>query len=120
MRVLIDVNFGTSWVDGLQARGIDAVYWADVGLRNAVDDDLVRWSQTRGHVLLTQDLGIAGRLKRSGATKPSVIQVRHVDDLNRASIDDVAAAVRKHAAALEAGAIVVLDARTGRSRVRRL
>ncbi len=120
MKILIDVNFGASWVDGFRTRGIESVYWADVGLRAAVDDDLVRWSRAHDHVLLTQDLGIAGRLKRSGATSPSVIQVRHVDDLSRASIDDVAGAARKHAAALEAGAIVVLDARTGRSRVRRL
>ena len=120
MRVLIDVNFGASWADGLRALGIDAVYWADVGPRAAADDDLVRWSRSHDHVLLTQDLGIASRLKRSGAGAPSVIQVRHVDDLNKASIDDVAAACRKHAAALDAGAIVVLDARTGRSRVRRL
>ena len=120
MKVLIDVNFGASWAGELRARGIEAVYWAAVGLRTAVDDDLVQWSRSRDHVLHTQDLGIASRLKRSGAKRPSVIQVRHVDDLNRASIDDVAAACRKHAAALDAGAIVVLDARTGRSRVRPL
>jgi len=120
MRILIDVNFGASWVEGLRKFGIDSTYWADVGRPAADDDELVEWSHQNHHVLLTQDLGIARRLKLSGASGPSVLQVRHVDDLTRASLDDVVRAAKSHESALDAGAIVTLDARTGATRVRRL
>src|SRR5262245_38702471 len=105
MKLLLDVNFGASWVEELRELGIDSTYWAHVGVRGAADDELFGWSRANEHVLLTQDLGIATHLVTAGARGPSVIQVRFVDDAHTVSCRDVAAAVRRHRSALAAGAI---------------
>jgi hypothetical protein len=69
---------------------------------------------------VTQDLGIATALARTGAESPSVIQFRHADDLSPALIARIAMAAKTHAMDLERGCILVLDARRNRVRVRPL
>jgi predicted nuclease of predicted toxin-antitoxin system len=120
VRFLIDMNFGVAWTERLRALGLDATHWSDVGAPRAADDVIVAWVAQRGFVLLTRDLDPASIVTTSGRTAPSVIQVRYADVMLAALPSRVAAAAHRHALELQRGAIVVLDARTGRTRVRPL
>lgn len=55
---------------------------------------------------------------RRGDDAPSVIQVRFAIDLGPELMLRIVAVAKEHAQALERGAVVVLDARTLRVRVR--
>lgn len=120
MKLLIDMNFGAAWTARLRTLGLDATHWSEVGASRAADDVIVEWAARRGFVLLTRDLDPAAIVARSGRTAPSVILVRHANVMIAALPPRVVAAVQRHAEELQLGAIVVLDARTGRTRVRLL
>lgn len=69
---------------------------------------------------MTQDEGIATELARTGAAHPSVTQVRHAIDLGPELLRRTASVATAHSELLARGAVVVLDARTGRARGRPL
>src|SRR5262245_2891491 len=114
------MNFGAAWTARLRALGIDATHWSAVGDVRAADEAIVAWAAQSGFVLLTRDLDPAGIVATSGRTSPSVILVRHANVMHDALPSRVVAVTLRHAPDLQRGAIVVLDARTGRTRVRLL
>jgi len=120
VKLLVDMNFGPAWTARLRAHGLDAVHWTEFGDPQAADDVIVSLAKRRGYVVVTRDLDPARIVTLSGDDAPSVIQIRHANTMLESLPSRIAVAARAHAAELIRGAILVLDARTGRVRVRPL
>ena len=118
MKVVVDVNFPPALATALEDGGVDAIHWTGVGAATAPDAEILAWAKSHGHVVLTQDLDFPEILATTGASAPSVILVRNVDGLHHDLSATIEAAVDQCRAALEAGAIVVLD--VGGRRIRTL
>ncbi len=114
------MNFGTDWVDALSGYGADAIHWTEVGHPRAPDEEIVEWARDHRCAVVTQDKGVAPRVVLARATAPSVIQIRNSQAMETGLPARVAAVAKEHAADLERGAILVLNGRTGRVRVRPL
>jgi predicted nuclease of predicted toxin-antitoxin system len=120
VRLVLDMNFDATRAEMIRSHGVDALHWSEVGDPRAVDPDVIAWARTNGCVVVTQDLGIATVLARSGAGTPSILQLRHADDLSPRLMARIASAAKKHEWDLERGCILVYDARTSRVRIRPL
>ena len=102
MKVLVDMNLSPRW--------------SAVGAPNAPDEEVLSWAAANGFVLLTHDLDFGAILASSGATIPSVIQIRSDDlrpDVLAGRVASTLALLRQ---ALEEGALVTID--PARERVR--
>ncbi|HEX3484343.1 MAG TPA: DUF5615 family PIN-like protein [Micropepsaceae bacterium] len=117
MRVLVDMNLSPAWVPYLRAAGIDAVHWAELGHRDASDEELMRWAERNGCSVMTADLDFTAILAATGRNGPSVLQIR-ADLLTPAALGaavlDVLSRVK---ADMEAGAVVSFDGQRMRVRV---
>ena len=120
MKFLVDMNFGPAWTARLREHGLAAAHWTEFGDPQAADDVIVALARKRDCVIVTRDLDPARIVTLSGDNAPSVIQVRYSNTMLDSLPQRIAAATRAHAAELTHGAILVLDARTGRVRVRPL
>jgi len=110
------MNLSPKWVERLRANGHDAVHWSSVGAANAADSMIAEWASAQGRVVFTADLDFGSYLAASGASGPSVVQLRSPD--LRASVigDSVARAVAAAASDLQAGAFMTFDGRHTRLR----
>ena len=116
MKLVIDVNLSPIWTDVLRERSIESVHWTTVGDARATDKEIIDWARENGYVVFTHDLDFTTILALTGASGPSVLQVR-AQDVSPANLKDVVtAALLEHASEFESGAIVVVD--KARSRVR--
>jgi predicted nuclease of predicted toxin-antitoxin system len=116
MRIIVDMNLSTLWVDALAKGGHAVAHWATIGASDAPDTVIMDHAAQSGAVVLTRDLDFAAMLASSARTSPSVVQLR----ASRASPDVhgpiVLRVLNDTAAALSTGAIVTID--TDRVRVR--
>jgi predicted nuclease of predicted toxin-antitoxin system len=116
MKIVVDMNLSTLWVDRLAGGGHEAVHWSTIGASEAPDAVIMDHAAQSGAVVLTRDLDFAAMLASSSRTSPSVVQLR----ASRASPDVHGPAVLRvlhdTADVLSAGAIVTID--TERVRVR--
>jgi predicted nuclease of predicted toxin-antitoxin system len=120
VKLVVDMNFGTDWVAALSDQGADAIHWTEVGDPRAPDEEIVEWAREERCAVVTQDKGVASRVVVALVTAPSVIQIRNAQAMASGLPARVAALAKDHAAELERGAILVLDVRTGKVRVRPL
>ena len=56
MKVLVAMNLGLGFVAELQALGIEARHWSQVGALDAPDSVIMEWARRDGFVVLTSDL----------------------------------------------------------------
>jgi len=70
MKVLVDMNLGLGFVVELQALGIEARHWSQVGALDAPDSVIMEWSRREGFVVLTSD-----QLNRSGSGARVLVSV---------------------------------------------
>jgi predicted nuclease of predicted toxin-antitoxin system len=114
MRFLIDMNLSPLWVPFIEAGGLQAQHWRDVGALDAPDEELLGYAEQRGLVLITQDLDFGRLLAMGGATTPSVIQFRAQDvlpgDVGSAFLATIEAARDQ----IVAGALVTIDPKADR------
>ena len=103
------MNLPPSWVEYLSGKGHEAVHWSSVGPIEAADTVIMDWARERSIVVLTHDLDFSALLASTGASGPSVVQVRTRDVMPEATGPYVAAALDKFATELAAGAIVSID-----------
>jgi predicted nuclease of predicted toxin-antitoxin system len=115
--LVIDMNLSVEWVTELAKRGWSAVHWSAVGDPRADDSALMAWALANDHVVFTHDLDFGTMLALTHAAGPSVLQVRGQSVLAEDIGPVVVAALRQHEAALEAGALVVVELRKCRVRV---
>jgi len=102
----------------LTQAGWQACHWSTVGSPAAPDTDLLDWSRQHGWVLLTQDLDFGGLLFHSQAGAPSVVLLRLRNELDSAQQSRICALLQTAVAALDTGALLVIDEH--RARLRRL
>jgi predicted nuclease of predicted toxin-antitoxin system len=117
VQLLIDMNLSVEWVAELAKHGWSAVHWSTVGDPSAEDSVIMAWARANGYVVFTHDLDFGTMLALTGATGPSVLQVRGQNVLPEDIAPAVMAALRQYDAALAAGALVVVDLKKSRVRV---
>jgi len=95
MRFLVDVNLTPEWVTCLQVAGYGAVHWCQIGLVNALDEELIDHAAENNFIVFTQDLDFGSILARSGAAGPSVLQLREQEVDPQGIGDAVVAAIQQ-------------------------
>ena len=109
MKLVIDMNLSPEWVKVLESEGFATVHWSSIGSRNAKDTEIFDWARKHEHVVITLDVDFGTLLAISGASKPSVIQIRQ-EDVNPDSFRPVLLDVlRRFSRELERGALIVID-----------
>jgi predicted nuclease of predicted toxin-antitoxin system len=117
MKILIDMNLSSKWVEALVEAGHEPVHWATVGSPSAADDELMAWALEHEFVVLTFDLDFGSILAATHAQGPSVIQLRSQDvtpDVFREMIFHV---LRESEQELRRGALISIDRNRHRVRV---
>jgi predicted nuclease of predicted toxin-antitoxin system len=117
MKVLIDMNLSTEWVELRRNTGHEAVHWPSVGQADAGDDELLQWARDSGAVIPTNDLDFGIVLVTQGLDRPSVIQLRSEDLRPSARGDAVLEAISVHATQLQDGVLVTIDPARARFRL---
>ncbi|MGH7135303.1 MAG: DUF5615 family PIN-like protein [Pirellulales bacterium] len=117
LQIVVDMNLSPEWIPHLIQRGWPAVHWSTVGDPRADDPTILRWALANKHIVFTHDLDFGTILALTHATGPSVLQVRGENILPMHMGTMVFAALHQHEAALESGALVVVDVRRSRIRV---
>ena len=112
------MNLSPRWVDTLAGAGIESRHWSTTGDGKAFDRTVFEWACRHGWVVLTHDLDFSRLLALTGARAPSVVLLRTHRLLPTDSGAMLINVLRRHAAEIEDGAIVVLD--TDRHRIRLL
>ena len=117
MKIVVDMNLSPDWAVWLGALGHDAVHWTRVGDPRAKDTAIMAWAMAEGRVVLTNDLDFGAILAATGATGPSVLQLRTEDLLPDTCGPRLAAAMTQFRTELDGGALVTVDAHTERASV---
>ena len=119
MKFLVDNALSPRLADGLRDAGHDAVHVRDLGLAGATDDELFKLAANEKRVLLSEDTDFGTILALRSERRPSVLLFRRMSDRSaRALLALLLANLDVVSAALEAGAVVVIE--PDRVRVRRL
>ena len=112
------MNLSPAWAAALKGLGWSAVHWSDIGDPRSPDEEIMDWAAQHDYVVFTHDLDFGTMVALSGATGPSILQIRSQDVLPQRMAELVAAALRQHETDLASGALVVID--ESRARVRLL
>ena len=112
------MNLSPEWLGVLNRAGWEASHWSNIGAPTAPDTELLTWARHHGWVVLTQDLDYSELLFQAQAGVPSVVLLRLRNELDVAQQARVCALLHTAGAALETGALLVIDER--RARLRRL
>jgi len=116
MKILIDMNLSPLWREFLKTNGVEAIHWIDVGDPRAKDSTIMQWAKANDYAVFTHDLDFGAILAVTNASRPSVIQVRTHGILPSQIGNLVVTALKTHTAAIDAGALIVID--ESRMRVR--
>src|SRR5687768_17046966 len=114
MKIVIDMNLSSGWVNVLEDAGWEAVHWSTVGDMRARDEVIMTWARANNYIVFTHDFGILLALTR--AESPSVIQVRTQDVLPEVLGDRLVKVLKEHQSVLDKGALLTVD--EGKLRVR--
>ena len=117
MKILIDMNLSPKWRDILATHGWESAHWSSVGKPTAPDQTILQYASDNGYVVLTHDLDFGALLAATGASTPSVIQVRTQDVLSERFRDLLIDALRQFESVLTAGALVVVEESRSRARI---
>jgi predicted nuclease of predicted toxin-antitoxin system len=52
MKILIDMNLSPDWVHILASHNIEAIHWAQIGIPQAKDIELIEYARSKGFVIL--------------------------------------------------------------------
>lgn len=117
MRFVVDMNLPPAWVAAFQAQGYGAVHWSEIGDPKATDRTILEWADREGYIVFTHDLDFGALLAASGASGPSVIQVRTQDVTPDALSNRLFAAIQQFEPELQSGALVSVDLERSRARI---
>ena len=117
MKILIDMNLSPDWTSAIATENIGSVHWSTVGNPRAADTEIVTYARTNGYIVFTHDLDFGTILALTHATGPSVIQVRAQDILPANLAKTVISVIRENTAALDKGALIVVDEARARVRI---
>ena len=108
MKVLVDMNLGLGFVAELQALGIEARHWSQVGALDAPDSVIMEWARREGFVVLTSDLDFGALLHSTHGVGPSVIQFRGSDLRVRAILGHLINVLDTFSDSLKKGALITV------------
>jgi predicted nuclease of predicted toxin-antitoxin system len=72
----VDVNLSPEWAQLLTEQGHVDVHWRDVGVIDALDDDILVWAAEDDRIVFTADLDFGVAVATRGLKAPSVVQLR--------------------------------------------
>ena len=111
MKILSDVNLSQRVVANLRNAGLDAVRASEVMDPRSADEEIIAMATKMGAILVSRDQDFSELLAVSGATQPSLVNVRvsfvDAERVSKAIVD----AIRATADDLVKGAIVTIDDR---------
>ena len=111
------MNLSPRWVSVLEAAGLEAVHWSDIGPGNASDIQIMAFAKAENYVIMTYDLDFSAILAATQGGKPSVVQIRAAD----VSPDEIAPlvidALRQMKNELDFGALLTIDLQRTRLRL---
>lgn len=84
MRFLLDANLSPALIEDLRSAGHAAAHVADLGLLTATDDAIFDRASADGFALITADSDFPMMLVLRRAKSPSVVLLRHVQELTPA------------------------------------
>lgn len=111
------MNLSPLWVKAFKEHDFDATHWSQVGDPGAPDHEIMEWAREEHCTVFSHDLDFSQLLALTQAKGPSVVQLRSQSVLPDRAGPLVFAALQQHAALLEQGALVVIDAATSRARI---
>lgn len=117
MKLLIDMNLSPSWSVRLNAAGIEAVHWIEVGRASDPDDVLFQWAKSHGYVVFTNDLDFGAILAATNASGPSVIQLRVQDVMPDKLASRLIAVLEQFESELMEGALISIDEQRSKARI---
>ena len=117
MRLALDMNLSTEWVDFLAQRGHSASHWTDLGDVEADDEQIVEWCRDHEAVLVSHDLDFGRILAMTRARGPSVVQFRNQPMLPEDAGEAFVEMLEVCQQALRDGAIVTFDGAEWRARI---
>lgn len=117
MKLLIDMNLSPQWVASLEAAGLEAVHWREVGRATDSDAVIFEWAKAHGYVVFTNDLDFGAILAATNAAGPSVIQLRVQDVMPDRLAPRLMAVLRQFETELTEGALITIDERRSKARI---
>jgi predicted nuclease of predicted toxin-antitoxin system len=117
VKIVIDMSLSPTWVEYLNAAGMQALHWSDLGDARAKDRLIMAYARDHGFVVFTHDLDFGNILAVTQALGPSVIQVRTQDPVPQAIGELVVSAIQMYRSLLERGALVTIEPDKLRARV---
>lgn len=109
MHILLDMNLTPVWVEFFAEHGIQATHWSSIGPITESDAAIMHYAQMHGHVIMTNDLDFGTLLARTHNHEPSVILLRARILVPKTLGAMIISVVTKHQAAIESGALLVVD-----------
>jgi len=109
MRFLADAGISPKTVDFLRRAGHDAVHVRELAMQRAGDRAIVDRARSEGRVLLTFDLDFGAILAIGVVNRPSAVIFRLTDERADAVNRRLQSVLAEQAAALESGALVLVE-----------
>lgn len=109
MRFLADAGISPRTVEFLRRAGHDAVHVRELAMQRAPDRSIVERARAEGRVLLTFDLDFGAILALGVVDRPSTVIFRLSDERSDAVNRRLEAILAEQAAALDAGALVLVE-----------
>lgn len=114
VKLLLDMNLSPMWAEELEQDGIFAVHWRTIGRSNAPDSEIFEYAREHDYTVFTHDLDFSAILFHTGATAPSVVQLRCEDTRPAAMKGLVISALRTAANEIARGCLLTIDPRRNR------
>ena len=83
MKFLLDANLSPTLAAPLRDAGYETVHVADIGLLTATDDLILSRAAAERYTVITADSDFPTMLALRRATTPSVVHLRHINELTR-------------------------------------
>lgn len=109
MRLLIDMNLTSRWVEALSEAGHEALHWSIAGQPGAPDSEICTYAREHGYVVLTNDLDFPQILAHTRESGPSVVLLRGEPLIPEMRASALLKALHECELQLGQGAIVSLD-----------
>lgn len=118
MRFLADAGISPRTVEFLRRSGHDVAHVRDYGMQRSPDREVIDRAQSEDRVVLTFDLDFGELLALGVRERPSAVILRLMDETPGAVNPRLAAVLAEQSAALDRGALVLVE--DSRYRVRKL
>jgi predicted nuclease of predicted toxin-antitoxin system len=109
MRFLADAGISPRTITFLRRRGEDAVHVRELAMQRASDRQVVEKAQVDERILLTFDLGFGAILALGVLNRPTTVIFRLTDERADAVNQRLEAVISEQGAALQSGALILVE-----------